>query len=259
VIWTIETRGSAAVVVMRSNPVNKMNPQFFDDLHEAFDRLDRDHPGMPIVLTAEGSTFSAGLDFGDVFPRFASRDLPAIGAWFARFRATILRVFATPRRTVAALNGNTFAGGLILALACDVRIAAQGPARMAINEVLVGIPMPGVYTEIVRHSVGTAVAQQAILGGHIYDLEQARALGFVHAVVPAAELVTEAVKAAALASPDCAAAYAASKRALQHPAMAVIEGDGVRLDREAIDALIDPASVRVQAAALARLKAKVSR
>lgn len=254
--WTIETRGDVAVVVMRSNLVNKMNPQYFDDLHEAFDRLDREYPRLPIVLTAEGKTFSAGLDFEDVFPRFATRDTGVITAWFERFRASILRVFACQRRTVAAINGNAFAGGLILALCCDVRLAATGSARFAINEVPVGIPMPGVYTEMVRHAVGTAAAQEAILSGRVYDLEQGRALGFVHRVVPAAELLDEAVKEAAIIKPDCLAVYAASKRALQHPAMSVIEGEGKAHDRAAIEAVIDAGSIRAQTAALARLKAK---
>ena len=114
---------------------------------------------------------------------------------------------------IIALPGNAFAGGLILALCCDVRLGAAGPSRFAINEVPVGIPMPGVYTEMVRHAVGTAAAQEAILSGRVYDLEQARALGFVHRVVPAAELLDEAVKEAAIIKPDCLAAYAASKRA----------------------------------------------
>jgi enoyl-CoA hydratase len=254
--WTLETRGDVAVVVMQSNPVNKMNPPFFDDLHDAFDRLDRERPDVPVVLTAEGRTFSAGLDFEDVFPRFASKDTHAVSTWFQRFRSTILRVFASPRRTVAAVNGNAFAGGLILALACDVRIAASGPARFAINEVPVGIPMPGVYTEIVRNAVGTAAAQDAILSGRIYDLAQACTLGFVHRIVPPAHLVDEAVREAAIIGPDCFAAYAASKKALHHPTMKLIDGDAHELDAAALATVTAPSSLRAQAGALARLKAK---
>ena len=155
--WNIEPRGEAVIVTMRSNPVNKMNPEFFDDLHEALDRVERDHPRKSMVLTAEGATFSAGLDFEDVFPRFARADPDEITAWFAYFRKSILRMFELPRRTVAALNGSAFAGGLILAFCCDHRIAAGGRARFTLNEVAIGIPMPGVYVEIVRHAVGTRV------------------------------------------------------------------------------------------------------
>ncbi len=126
----MERSQGAVIVTMRSNPVNRMNPEFFADLHAAFDEVERDHPALPVVLTAEGKTFSAGLDFEDVFPRFARNDMDELQAWFAEFRGSLLRVFALPRRTVAAINGNTFAGGLILAVACDVRVGAEGRARL---------------------------------------------------------------------------------------------------------------------------------
>ena len=116
--WIIGPRGEAVVVTMRSDPVNKMNPAFYDDLHEALDRVERDHPRKPMVPTAEGATFSAGLDFEEVFPRFARAD------------PDLVRVCSS---TVAAVNGNAFAGRLILTLCCDHRIAASGPARFALT------------------------------------------------------------------------------------------------------------------------------
>lgn len=254
--WKIDARNDVVTVVMRSNLINKMNPQFFDDLHEALDRVEQEHPRLPLVLTAYGSTFSAGLDFEDVFPRFARNDLNELEEWFARFRSSILRVFTLPRRTVAALNGHAFAGGLILALACDVRIGAAGRARFAINEVPVGIPMPGVYTEIVRHAVGTRIATEAILGGQSYDVERALQAGFLHQVVPPEQLLEEAVRQAGVISPDCFTAYAASKHALLKPQLAQIEDAAGDSDRRALQAVVAPDSVRAQAAALHRLKAK---
>jgi len=69
--WTIERRGRVAVVTMTTNPVNAQNRAFFADLHEAFGRLERDHPEAPVVLTGTGTRFSAGLDLGEHFPLFA--------------------------------------------------------------------------------------------------------------------------------------------------------------------------------------------
>ena len=66
--WTIERRGRVAVVTMTTNPVNAQNRAFFADLHEAFDRLERDHAESPVVLTGTGARFSAGLDLGEHFP-----------------------------------------------------------------------------------------------------------------------------------------------------------------------------------------------
>src|SRR5688572_15692592 len=116
--WELEPRSLAVVVRMKSNRANRMNPAFFADCHAALDTLDAEHPGKPIVLTGEGATFSAGLDFQHVFPLFMGGDRQAIASFFEGFRSVILRVFQAPRRTVAAMNGHAFAGGLILALAC---------------------------------------------------------------------------------------------------------------------------------------------
>src|SRR6266542_3881366 len=79
--WTIERRGRVAVVTMRTNPVNAQNRAFFADLHDAFDRLERDHADSPVVLTGTGTRFSAGLDLGEHFPLFAG-DPAAVASWF---------------------------------------------------------------------------------------------------------------------------------------------------------------------------------
>jgi enoyl-CoA hydratase len=254
--WSVEVQGRAVVIEMRSNPVNRMNPGFFNDLHSALDLVEDRHTRLPVVLTASGSTFSAGLDFEDVFPRFASADLGKIEAWFQRFRDSILRVFTLPRRTVAAVNGNAFAGGLILASCCDFRIASAGEAKFSLNEVLVGIPMPGVYTEILRYAVGSRAAAECILGGRVYDVPQALNLGFLHHVVPADQLLEEAVRYAQAISPDCFSAYAASKQALLRPTLERIERDNKEMYELAVRAVMAPDSIRAQTVALERLKTR---
>lgn len=254
--WRITVHDEVVILEMRSNSVNKMNPEYFRDLNEAIDTIEREHPSLPLVLTASGRTFSAGLDFEDVFPRFTRNDLAEIWAWFDTFRGALLRIFTLPRRTVAAVNGSAYAGGLILALGCDVRIAAAGSARFSINEVPIGIPMPGVFTEIVRYAVGTRTAADAILSGQIYDVEAAHRLGFVHQVVPPEQLLDEALKQARVIAPDCHPAYATSKKALQLPALRYIAGDGAEMDLLAIRTITAPESQQAQARALAQLKTK---
>jgi enoyl-CoA hydratase len=256
--WNVQTQGRVVVVEMRSNPVNRMNPAFFADLHRALDLVESRHPNLPMVLTASGPTFSAGLDFEDVFPRFAEGDPGKMKSWFQTFRDSILRVFKLPRRTVAAVNGNAFAGGLILASCCDLRVAAAGPARFSLNEVLVGIPMPGVYTEILRYAVGSKAAAECILGGQAYDVSQALHLGFLHHVVPAEQLLDEAVKHAQVISPDCFSAYSASKQALIRPTVESIERDAADMYDLALKAVLAPDSIRAQTMAFDRLKKKTS-
>ena len=163
--WPIRAIDDVAVVTMTSNRVNAQSDAFFRDLHDAFDTLEREHPAAAVVLTAEGATFSAGIDLKFNLPLFARRDTEAVRAWFARYRATNMRLFTYPRPTVAAINGHAFAGGLITALCCDYRLATEGGARFALNEVPIGIPMPAVYVEIIRYALGTHAATVATLLG----------------------------------------------------------------------------------------------
>jgi enoyl-CoA hydratase len=256
--WSVQIEGRAVVIEMRSNPVNRMNPGFFDDLHVALDLVEDCHPQLPVVLTGSGTNFSAGLDFEDVFPRFASGDEGEIMSWFQQFRNSILRVFTLPRRTIAAVNGNAFAGGLILASCCDVRIASAGEAKFSLNEVLVGIPMPGVYTEILRYAVGSKVSADCILGGRVYDVTQALDLGFLHHIVPSEQLLDEAVRYAHVISADCFSAYAASKQALLRPTIERIERDAREMDELALRAVRAPDSIRAQTTAFERLKKRCS-
>jgi enoyl-CoA hydratase len=63
-----------------------------------------------------------------------------------------------PKATVAVINGHAYADGLITALDCDRRIAGEGPLQFSLNEVPIGIPMPAVYCEIIKHAVGPRAA-----------------------------------------------------------------------------------------------------
>jgi enoyl-CoA hydratase len=254
--WDLQPKGRSIVVRMTSNRANRMNPEFFADCHAAFDKLDADHPGRPVVITGEGSAFSAGLDLSDVLPRFERGDRPDVERFFDGFRAMILRVFQAPRRTVAALNGHAYAGGLILALACDVRVVARGSARLALSEVPIGIAIPSTYVEIVRHAVGDPVATQAALEGKAYDVDEAVAAGLARAAVDPAALLPQALALAELIPEDGATVYAATKKALRAPVVSRLAGVCRALDGLAFAAVSAPESVRLQAAALERLRSR---
>lgn len=216
--WTIERRGRVAVVTMTTNPVNAQNRAFFADLHEAFDRLERDHADSPVVLTGTGTRFSAGLDLGEHFPLFATGPA-AVASWFRDYRATNMRLFTYPRPTVAAVNGHAYAGGLITAAVCDYRVAVADGARFGVNEVPIGIPMPGVYVRMLAYAWGEPVAARACLFGEIFTPAQAHALGMLHELVPAEELLDRAVTVAGRTPEDSLGPYARTKRASQAAAL----------------------------------------
>ncbi|SDO96165.1 Enoyl-CoA hydratase/carnithine racemase [Streptomyces sp. cf386] len=229
--WTIERRGRVAVVTMTTNPVNAQNRAFFADLHDAFDRLERDHADSPVVLTGTGTRFSAGLDLGENFPLLASGPA-AVASWFQDYRATNMRLFTYPRPMVAAVNGHAFAGGLITAAVCDYRVAVAQGARFGLNEVPIGIPMPAVYVRMLAHAWGEPVASRACLLGEIFTPEQAHALGMVHELASADDLLDRAVAVAERTPEDCIEQYAFTKRACQAAALRDIAELADPLDEE---------------------------
>lgn len=229
--WTIERRGRVAVVTMTTNPVNAQNRAFFADLHDTFDRLERDHADSPVVLTGTGTRFSAGLDLEENFPRLAG-DPAAVASWFQDYRATNMRLFTYPRPTVAAINGHAFAGGLITAAVCDYRVAVAQGARFGLNEVPIGIPMPAVYVRMLAHAWGEPVASRACLLGEIFTPEQAHAQGMVHELAPAEDVLERAVAVAERTPEDCIEQYAFTKRACQAAALRDIAELADPLDEE---------------------------
>lgn len=255
--WIIERKHDHVVVVtMNTNKVNAQNPSFFDDLHAAFDRLESEFDECAVVLTGTGRVFSAGLDLDHHFAMFARRDLKEIDKWFAAYRATNIRLFTYPRPTVAAINGHSYAGGFITAIGCDYRIAAELDLQFALNEVPIGIPMPAVYCEIIKHAVGAQAASEFTLFGQVYDLTAAARMGVVQKVVEQDRLLESAVAWAAHVPPDCYPAYEFSKRALQATTMAAIDS-AARLDLDWLSrGMSDPKSLQANARRYRELKGR---
>jgi enoyl-CoA hydratase len=129
---------------------------------------------------------------------------------------------------------HAFAGGLITALRCDHRIGVMDDTLFSLNEVPIGIPMPSVYTEIIRHAIGTRAASNMILSGRIIGAQEALALGILHENCNVDELMAGAMRYAKYVPADSFAAFEFSKKAVQAQALhqigtiAVILSEGSR-------------------------------
>ncbi|HKX13452.1 MAG TPA: hypothetical protein VJP40_09890, partial [bacterium] len=73
--WNIETQDGVVTVIMNSGPANLHNPDYFAVFHRTMDSVDADYPGLPLILTAKGKIFSAGIDFAYQGPLNQRRDL----------------------------------------------------------------------------------------------------------------------------------------------------------------------------------------
>src|SRR6185295_12817285 len=136
-------------------------------------------PPKAIVLTGAGAAFSAGLDL-KVVPTYGPAERKSLVLSINRM---VRRMYGLPCPVVAAVNGHAMAGGLVMALACDLRIAAAGGAKLALSEVNVGIPFPLGPMLVVNDIVSGATRRDLALLGRVYDPEAARAAGLIDEVV----------------------------------------------------------------------------
>jgi enoyl-CoA hydratase/carnithine racemase len=187
-----ETRGAILEIVLnRPNKRNAIN----DDLYHAFDTAVNDANKLTdiraVLVRGKGKVFSAGIDYTD-FLRLAEVYGPG---WQQRMRNItddFQRVLTNLERlelpTIALLHGHCLGLAMELALACDLRIAAQG-TQLGLPETLLGmIPDVGGTTRLVR-LVGPARAKELIFTGRQIDAEQAQSWGIVNRVVPFEELL----------------------------------------------------------------------
>ncbi len=188
---TYAPRDHVAVIQLDDGKVNAMAMPFFDGLNAALDRAEAEKPGA-IVITGRPGYFSAGLNL-KVLPTLAPDDLRTT---LQAFGHTMLRVFTFPIPTVAAVTGHAIAGGAMLMYACDRRYVADGPFKLHLNEVAIGLNLPTWAIVISEKAIPPRWHTEALLHAHAYTPDEAHEKGMLDGVTPPGELLTVALDAA---------------------------------------------------------------
>jgi enoyl-CoA hydratase/3-hydroxypropionyl-coenzyme A dehydratase len=188
----LQARGETAELVLaRPERLNAIGKLMMGEIGEACSWLDQ-HPELRVVvLSGEGRAFSAGADLKDSSTADAA---PAAAAPWQVRRAVgqrglrmINAVEGLRAVTVARLHGHVVGGGLLLACACDLRLAAEGTA-FSIPEVELGIPLAwGGIPRLVRE-IGPAMTRELVMTCRRFDAAEAKQLGLLNRVVPDADL-----------------------------------------------------------------------
>jgi enoyl-CoA hydratase/carnithine racemase len=182
----------ARVTLCRPDRGNVIDASAVAELQSACESLSDDAEVRAVVLAAEGDTFSRGWDW-DALSAASAEGASLLEA--ARVEGMTTDPFgwlaALPKPAVCALNGEAAGAGLELALACDIRVAAEG-ARFSLPELSMGLlPMAGGLQRLAR-LVGRGKALELALTGDELAAAEALRIGLVSAVVPADRLVGEA-------------------------------------------------------------------
>ncbi len=239
---TYERVGAAAVLAIdRPERRNAVDAATADALAEGFGRFAGDDGARVLVLTGAGDeAFCAGADLHDLEGLTRRLDDPGGPLGFTRL--------SSPKPTVAAISGWCLAGGLELALWCDLRIATE-TARFGCTERRWGVPLIDGGTQRLPRLIGVGRALDLVLTGRVVGVAEALAIGLVTEVVgPGAHLVRALAVAEGLA--------ALPQRTLLSDRQALLEGSELPLaDGLALEARLGLASVQTGAEGARRFAA----
>jgi enoyl-CoA hydratase len=241
--------GEVAVLHMRAGKGNAMSPAMLTALRDAVLGIDRSD-ARALVITGDGGFFSGGLALPEIIDYERDRAREFIDLFASAMRA----VLTASLPVVAAINGHAIAGGCVLALQCDARIAANGPLKIGLNEVQLGIGLPAAVTEPLRLRVPPSSIVPVALEGTLFEPARALALGLVDEVVASGELLARAGARAAELARAPRGAYAQVKAALIRPALAAIDQHGADERERWLDTWYAPGAQAILRAAVARLK-----
>lgn len=184
-LTAVDSRGVARLTMNRPQLKNAFNEELIGEIAGAMGRLNADQGVRAIVLTGAGEAFSAGGDLNMM--RRAGEASAAENKDDARRLAHMLHaIYASPKPTIALVNGAAMGGGVGLVAACDIAIAAD-TAYFALSEVRLGL-VPAVISPFVIEAIGPRQARRYFLTGERFDAETARRIGLVHMAAMSAQL-----------------------------------------------------------------------
>lgn len=211
--------------------LNPLSEQVAREIGECVDAAYDDESVKALVLWGGPKVFAAGADITEM----ASQDATRMFRYIGRFQDVFTRLERIPKVTIAAINGYALGGGCELALACDLRIAAED-AQLGQPEILLGV-IPGAGgTQRLTRLIGVGRAKELIYTGRFVAAEEAHRIGLVNEVVPASEVYDRALALASTFARGPSVALQAAKDAIAYGAD-VDMGTGLLLERQGFAAL----------------------
>lgn len=221
----VETRGHVGLVTLnRPKALNALSSPLMLELTEALDSFESDNDIRAIVLTGSEKAFAAGADIKEMQEKTWSE------AYMEDFiTAGWERLTRCRKPVIAAVAGFALGGGCEVAMMCDFIIAAD-TAKFGQPEVNLGIPPGAGGTQRLTRFVGKSKAMEMCLTGRFMDAEEAERAGLVSRIVPADELIEEALKTAEAIAGKSMAANIIIKESVNR-AYETTLSEGVRFER----------------------------
>ena len=206
---TLERSGEIAVLTIDRPPANAMNVELLDDVVAALREVERDPPGALVLAGREGF-FSAGVDLKAVpgyGPEDQRRSVEGINEM-------ALTAYALPCPVVGAITGHAIAGGMVLAVCTDLRVASTS-GKYGLTEIKVGVPYPQAAIGVVQAELAPHAVRVLALGNELVDAAECVRLGVFDEALGADAVLPRALELAGTLAGFSADTYARTKRELR--------------------------------------------
>ncbi len=213
-----------AILTIDHPPANAFDTQTVAEMDAAVDELLANDQVKVVVVTGAGQfAFVAGLDLKEVSEWFTGGKLDVAQDALLRAKSLYKKIECSPKPFIAAINAVALGGGLELALACHIRIMADR-ARVGLTETNLGLIPGWGGTQRLQRVVGQGKALELILSGDMINAQEAFRIGLANKVVPAGQVLHEAMGLAKKIA-------AKSKLAISAAMISVVEGGEMPLDQ----------------------------
>jgi enoyl-CoA hydratase/carnithine racemase len=205
-----ENTDGLLIVTLGRGKANALNAAMLEELHGAMAQAHAPDVRGLVLASDRPNFFSGGFDVREVF----QYDRETMTSYFGSFMDLYEDLFRLPKPVVAALSGHAVAGGAVLALACDVRVMAEGPFRFALNEVNLGVVLPPGVIRMAVDAIGGRHARELFLAGEPIAPARALEIGLVSELAPPENVLERAVARARALAEKPAGAFGGIKRTL---------------------------------------------
>ena len=217
---TIERRGSVTVLHLDDGKANALSVELIAAISAAVSAAEDDPDQRAVVIHGRDGRFSGGFDLGVML----GGDVAAIVSLVADGGELVRTLYGAGVPVVAACTGSAVAGGALMLLGCDVRVGADVPAKIGLNEVAIKMVLPDWALTIARERLSKRHLQRAVANARLTSPGDAVDVGFLDEVVPAERLLDRAVDVAAeLADMLDPTAYAGTVRKLRGGVLAEMD------------------------------------
>lgn len=182
-----KNEGIATIKLNRPQVLNAMNKQLWLDLQEALEDTKNDPEIKALIITGEGRAFSTGADLKDS----KDRTIEQYRDYLVELQEASRKIIRFEKPTIAAINGYALGSGYELALACDIRLAAE-EAQIGSPEARLTSSVTGGAMRLVQDLIGPAKAKELLFTAEYIDGKEAARIGLVNRACPLDRLMPEA-------------------------------------------------------------------